>query len=177
MDESTVLILGCEGSGKSVLVRQLKNLKKPLSSEELFDTQPTTGVEVDRIVYKKTKIFLRELGGNIIPVWPMYYKKSIAAVFLVDASDTSRLSESCLELYKILSHTDLLGKPVLLLLNKSDSPCCIPRPILSQVLLLDSLLQGASHRLQILDASAVTQAHVLATLQWLLHVSQLKTAD
>jgi len=75
-----LLILGCSGAGKTLLVQRIKNVcnEGVSDSKELpklsRTTSSTVGVELDRVQYKKSKLVLREVGGPMMSTWPAYLK-------------------------------------------------------------------------------------------------------
>ncbi|KAK3444420.1 hypothetical protein EUGRSUZ_A00332 [Eucalyptus grandis] len=115
--EAKILFLGLDNAGKTTLLRILKD-------ERLVQHQPTqflTSVEL-RVGKINFKAF--DLGGRRIArgVWPDYYAKVDAVIYVVDACDRERFAESKRELDALLSDEALPKVPFLVLRNKIDIP-------------------------------------------------------
>jgi GTPase SAR1 family protein len=59
----------------------------------------------------------------MLQLWPEYFKDCGLLLFVVDVSQTTQLSASCVELYHALGAEALRETPVLIFLNKIDLPC------------------------------------------------------
>mmetsp|Transcript_22152 Transcript_22152/g.36699 ORF Transcript_22152/g.36699 Transcript_22152/m.36699 type:complete len:175 (+) Transcript_22152:80-604(+) len=166
-----ILVLGCSGAGKSLLVKQLKNIASNgfASPLEACDSQPTIGVELDKIQIRKKRIDVRELGGTLVEVWPKYFPASLAVIFVVDASDPVMLSSAVVELHSLLADQALLRNPFLLLFNKSDAPLICPELVLSEIFRLDDIKRHRPNDdfFKVVHGSTVTGEHIQEILQWL----------
>ena len=67
-------------------------------------------------------VTIYDLGGSrsFRGIWPKYYHEVHGFIFVVDSSDPSRLSECSSVLQGMLGHSQVQGKPILLLANKAD---------------------------------------------------------
>ena len=69
-----------------------------------------------------------DLGGHkqIRRIWKDYYEAVDAVVFMLDASDISRLAEAKSELQLVIKDEDLRRRriPILILANKIDAQVC-----------------------------------------------------
>lgn len=120
--EHKVLILGVDGSGKTTILERMKNLflgLEMLPKEKIF---PTVGLNLASIELPKAKLVFRDLGGekSLRSIWDKYYSDVNAIVFVIDASNTQRLSESELVFESLTLNPQLLRLPFLVLLNKQD---------------------------------------------------------
>ncbi|KAK3285909.1 hypothetical protein CYMTET_6502 [Cymbomonas tetramitiformis] len=92
-DRCDVLVLGVQGCGKSLLVRRVLNIAQNSSgssSEKLdFDVVATIGVELQRMVHKRGKILMREVGGGMLPIWAQHMRDWRMLIYVIDASDPS----------------------------------------------------------------------------------------
>lgn len=106
----TLLVIGLDNSGKSTLLGALQGEIDPF-------TVPTVGFStpVKKSLFGVQCVFY-DLGGGarIRGVWPSYFADVHGVVYVVDAADGPRLSESAEELKSALSHPRVMGKPVLM---------------------------------------------------------------
>ena len=67
-------------------------------------------------------VTIYDLGGtkSFRGIWPKYYHEVHGFIFVVDSSDSGRLSECSSVLQGMLGHSQVQGKPILLLANKAD---------------------------------------------------------
>jgi GTPase SAR1 family protein len=135
-----LLVLGPEGSGKSMVIRGLNELndepatndngstmvgaKEPISES----TIPTVGVNLSHIEFKSTAVSsttitldVREIGAAMASRWDCYLEDCAALLFVIDVSDLGSLASSFVLLYEVLSNKEYLAnKPLAILLNKLD---------------------------------------------------------
>ncbi|KAK3444421.1 hypothetical protein EUGRSUZ_A00331, partial [Eucalyptus grandis] len=115
--EAKILFLGLDNAGKTTLVGILKD-------ERLVQHQPTQFPTSVELCVAKIKFKAFDLGGREITrrVWPDYYAKVDAVIYVVDACDRERFAESKRELDALLSDEALAKVPFLVLGNKIDIP-------------------------------------------------------
>ena len=79
-----ILLLGCEGAGKTLLCRHLQRMtsRKPPAAALDTNTQPSIGVELLDVAHARRVFSLREVGGAMQPVWPRYFDNCRMVVFL-----------------------------------------------------------------------------------------------
>lgn len=77
---------------------------------------------VGKISLPSTTLHFFDLGGqrDIRSIWPKYYDECHAVVFVLDAVDQSRLSETWEVFDEVINSPRLLNLPLLLLANKQD---------------------------------------------------------
>ncbi|KAF4315770.1 hypothetical protein BBO99_00009144 [Phytophthora kernoviae] len=193
----TGLVLGLDGAGKTLLMRQLTAqlvhkqksvldrlatfLFSPCSNH--FDrfkvddgpvaidanTQPTVGVEHWTLPLDGGRACtLREVGGQLLPMWPAYFESCHFWLFLVDASNATQLAAAAVELFAVLNMDEMRIKPKLLVLNQIDANFIIDDAVLQTYLCLDRLLsEPDSGPVQILKTSALTGENTEQILKWL----------
>ncbi|TGZ71268.1 hypothetical protein CRM22_002742 [Opisthorchis felineus] len=133
--EIYLVILGLDNAGKTTTTRSIKGISSDLVA-------PTVGF--DRIEFSNGKfhVNLYDLGGGrtIRDIWKTYFAEVHGIIFVVDSSDTERLNECRTVLSKLLAHSSVSGKPVLLLANKKDVAEALDEPELIEALKLDQLV-------------------------------------
>ncbi|KAF8059665.1 HAK2 [Scenedesmus sp. PABB004] len=94
----TVLVVGPEGAGKSVLLQRLADLARPASCGTSATgrvhplapppTLPTVGTELRRLRPSRRHLprglVLREVGGAMQPLWPHFYAEAAAVLFVAE---------------------------------------------------------------------------------------------
>ena len=140
-------MLGSEGSGKSFLIRKIKeyfenasNLKNSKSNSRHNESdstdilkseyvKPTVGVDLVTIESPNiNKLKLREVGSPMLNKWVSYYSECDAIILVVDISDTGSFASSYTLILEILSHQYDIAKdtsvssqkPIILACNKLD---------------------------------------------------------
>lgn len=175
MSGCSCLILGAEGSGKTLLLKKLRVLSghkdsgnQEASSSCVLPTIPTVGTNVEELsLGRNLRCSLREYGGSMAPVWSKAYDDAQVVIYVVDASDFTRLSAATVLFLEALASEGLREKPFLLFLNKTDSPFCKSLVELKSVMRLDEVMENASQRITVVHGSCVTSEGLSDVLQWL----------
>ncbi|EEY62279.1 uncharacterized protein PITG_14211 [Phytophthora infestans T30-4] len=175
----TGLVLGLDGAGKTLLLRQLmaqvvrkqKTVMERIDGDLVVDqnTQPSVGVEHWSLPLDGGKACtLREVGGQLLPMWPSYFASCHFWLFLVDASNATQLAAAAIEFFSIHSVDEMKYKPKLLVINQIDASFVIDDTVLQTYLCLDRLLaEPDSGPVQIIKTSALTGENVAQILKWL----------
>lgn len=173
------LILGCSASGKTLLVRQLREVatlralatsrrgrrkaqersKSPVS----IDTRATIGVEIDTC----GKTMLREVGAAMAPMWPAFFAACTALVFVIDASNAAQLPEAAIELWSILASPHIKTKPVLVVFSKVDIPCMITQEALKDYLRIEAIRSEHGASLRVVSANLLSRESCAPILDWI----------
>jgi len=173
------LVIGAEGSGKSLLLKRLKWLSQQrmhrvkksakLSFPIAPATIPTVGTNIEALdVDAKRKVTVRELGGAMAPIWADSYEDCRCVVFMIDRSNIMRLSATTILLLEALSSDALKSKPFLLVLGKSDLSNIVSLRETSNILRLDDLKQTCTQPIDISEASCYNGEGVHYILEWII---------
>lgn len=108
-------MLGLDSAGKTTILYRLQ-------IGEVVSTIPTIGFNVETVQYQNIKFQVWDLGGqsSIRPYWRCYFPNTSAIIYVIDSSDTDRLTTSRTELLTMLSEDELKGVPLLVFCNKQD---------------------------------------------------------
>ncbi|KAL7419701.1 ADP-ribosylation factor protein 3 [Cryptotrichosporon argae] len=123
-DEYSVVIIGLDNAGKTTMLEQIKTLYNPVPGMPPDKIGPTVGQNIGKISLPSTTLHFFDLGGqrDIRAIWEKYYDECHAVVFVLDAVDQARLSETWEVFDTVLNSPRLLNLPLLLLANKQDAP-------------------------------------------------------
>ncbi|XP_029035544.2 ADP-ribosylation factor-like protein 13B isoform X1 [Osmia bicornis bicornis] len=110
-----LLIVGLDNAGKTSVLNCI-------SGELDKSVLPTMGFRTVSLKYKSYVVKIYDIGGSsqIRSLWPKYYNSIHGLIYVVDASDISRLTENKVVFGELISHEYISGKPLLLLANKQD---------------------------------------------------------
>eukprot|EP01029_Cantina_marsupialis_P029197 TRINITY_DN779929_c0_g1_i1.p1 TRINITY_DN779929_c0_g1~~TRINITY_DN779929_c0_g1_i1.p1 ORF type:complete len:188 (+),score=22.78 TRINITY_DN779929_c0_g1_i1:33-566(+) len=172
-----ILVLGSSGAGKTLFVRRLRAIFSKDSEEFNKKTVPTTGFEMDTLEYKKSELTFREIGSCMMPMWPKYFKKSDAIIFVVDGCNQAQVCESSVEFLNLVGHPDIENKAVLVLINKIDSRECLSTEELASCMMLEEVLESPACRCSIHFArcSALTGEQCNEVLDWVAEETYLES--
>ncbi|EHH58421.1 hypothetical protein EGM_08272 [Macaca fascicularis] len=157
------LLLGATGVGKTLLVSS-RDGKGDLG--EPPPTRPTVGTNLTDIVAQR-KITIRELGGCMGPIWSSYYGNCRSLLFMMDASDPTQLSASCVQLLGLLSSEQLAEASVLILFNKIDLPCYMAMEEMKSLIRLPDIIACAKQDITTAEISAREGTGLAEVLAWL----------
>lgn len=117
-----VLILGLDDAGKTTFLEQLRSIYSGTPSPQEMNIPPTVGLNIGKMDVNRAKIVFWDLGGQVglRVLWDKYFSDAHALVYVVDATNKTRLQESHRELGNIMADKELAGAPVLVMVNKQD---------------------------------------------------------
>lgn len=127
---------------------------------------PVIGFSVETVVYKSLDFICWDLGGQarVRALWRHYYRIAEAVVFVVDASDISRLDEVRSELQMLEDEEWLAGCPFLVFAHKQDRAHALPPAQIAKELGVERLQQ----RPWCVQGSSVVQRFgIVEGLDWL----------
>nr|BAT46523.1 ADP-ribosylation factor-like 16 [Tokudaia muenninki] len=163
------LLLGAAGVGKTLLVKRLQQLSSGDGKGDLGEpppTRPTVGTNLTDIVAHR-KITIRELGGCMSPIWSSYYGNCHSLLFMMDASNPTQLSASCMQLLGVLSAEELAKASVLILFNKIDLPCYMTMEEIKSLIRLPDIIACAKQNIATVEVSAKNGTGLSTVLLWL----------
>ncbi|NWV48884.1 ARL16 protein, partial [Daphoenositta chrysoptera] len=162
----TFLLLGAAGGGKSLLVRRLRHIRRARGAPGSRAPVPQVGTNLTDLRLPR-KVTVRELGGCMGPIWPSYYSECSALLFVVDASNPTQVSSSCIQLLSVLSAAPLASVPVLVLFNKIDLPCYMSLVEMKSLFRMQDIVSCATQPITMLETSARDGTGLADVLQWL----------
>ncbi|NXY62652.1 ARL16 protein, partial [Callaeas wilsoni] len=169
----TFLLLGAAGGGKSLLVRRLRHIPRARGHWGGGEGRAGRRAPVAQVGTNLTdlrlprKVTVRELGGCMGPIWPSYFSECSALLFVVDASNPTQLSSSCIQLLSVLSAAPLASVPVLVLFNKIDLPCYMSLVEMKSLFRMQDIVSCATQPITTLETSARDGTGLADVLQWL----------
>ena len=85
-------------------------------AETFADVTPTVGFSKFVTKHHGMTVNIYDLGGSsrIRDIWHNYFAESHGVVYVIDASDISRMQEAKQSLTALMKHSLLRGKPLLL---------------------------------------------------------------
>ncbi|NWH82515.1 ARL16 protein, partial [Piaya cayana] len=171
----TCLLLGAAGGGKSLLARRLRHIRRgPGRQGHRGGHGGDRGTRGETIVGTNLtdlqlprRVTLRELGGCMGPIWPSYYGECSALLFVVDATNPTQVSSSCILLLSVLSAETLAAVPVLVIFNKIDVPCYMSLVEVKSLFRMQDIISCATQSITVLETSARDGTGLADVLQWL----------
>lgn len=110
------LMLGLDNAGKTTILYSLK-------LNEIVNTIPTIGFNVETVNYKNLNLTIWDIGGQekLRKLWRHYYTNVNVLIYVVDANDRDRIKESSDELHCLVNEDQLKDIDcVLIYCNKLD---------------------------------------------------------
>jgi len=105
-----VLCVGGVSSGKTFL---LQHVTDPANANVDIATQPTVGVNIFQLARKqpgsrklKQTVDIRELGGELCPLWTTYVKNEENVIFVIDSENVSQVSQIGVKLAECLGQLE-----------------------------------------------------------------------
>ncbi|KAE9416995.1 hypothetical protein Angca_004364 [Angiostrongylus cantonensis] len=159
----SVIVVGLDNSGKTTMLNYLRT-----PETRMTQIAPTVGFSVANFITNNFNFTAFDMAGQgkYRNLWETYYVNSQAVIFVVDSADRLRMAVARDELWMILDHKDVAGRPVpiLVLANKMDLKDAMTSAEISTSLGLD-LIRG--HKWNIHGICALNGAGIQRALEWL----------
>eukprot|EP01029_Cantina_marsupialis_P005160 TRINITY_DN1552_c0_g3_i1.p1 TRINITY_DN1552_c0_g3~~TRINITY_DN1552_c0_g3_i1.p1 ORF type:complete len:178 (-),score=48.32 TRINITY_DN1552_c0_g3_i1:148-681(-) len=158
--QKRVLMLGLDAAGKTTTLYKLK-------LDEVVNTMPTVGFNVETVKYKNVEFNVWDIGGQDVlrRLWRYYYVGNHALIFIIDSTDPDRLELAKEELWKLLEEEELKDCCLLVYANKRDLSRAIPLSTIKDTLGLDRLTGKRKWAIQ--PCSAKTGDGLYEGLDWM----------
>ncbi|XP_066143759.1 ADP-ribosylation factor-like protein 16 [Euwallacea fornicatus] len=159
-----VLCIGPESSGKSLLLKKIKN---PDYVDKTTTSVPTVGTDIQNLRIDEKLYTIREVGGTLAPLWPKYFADVGKVMYVVDASNLCQISAAGVLLYTVLVHPLLQKARFLLVLTKMD---CSYRQMRNEALLMLQMKRLQSEirqKINIVEASAISGLGREEIIKWI----------
>lgn len=119
--ERRVLLLGLDGAGKTSIMNQVCVANGDQESYTV-PPQPTKGSAVYRIKNAANSYNVWDIGGADATrkYWASFLQDTDLLIFVVDASDTNKLSTAVSTLKQLLGDSRMDTVPILVIANKQD---------------------------------------------------------
>nr|XP_006822404.1 PREDICTED: ADP-ribosylation factor-related protein 1-like isoform X2 [Saccoglossus kowalevskii] len=127
-DEFFILILGLDNAGKTTFLEQTKTqFNRNYKGLSLSKITTTVGLNIGKIDIGSVRLMFWDLGGQeeLQSLWHKYYAESHGVIFVVDATDETRLEDSWRAFDEMIESEALVGVPILVLANKQDIQGCL----------------------------------------------------
>ena len=149
-----------DNAGKTTILYRLQ------VDEEIGQTVPTIGFNVETLSYQNIKFQVWDLGGqtSIRPYWRCYYPNTDAIIFVVDSSDTDRLAIAKQELHAMLEEEELKDAILLVFANKQDMKGALKASQISEALALHTI---KNRQWSIQETSATKGKGLFEGFDWL----------
>eukprot|EP01017_Pseudomicrothorax_dubius_P021347 TRINITY_DN23030_c0_g1_i1.p1 TRINITY_DN23030_c0_g1~~TRINITY_DN23030_c0_g1_i1.p1 ORF type:complete len:180 (+),score=32.26 TRINITY_DN23030_c0_g1_i1:18-557(+) len=126
--KTRILLVGLDGAGKTTFLYKLK-------LNELVQTAPTIGFNLEYLNYKNLHMTIWDVGGQqrIRRLWTNYFANTDAIIFMLDSADEERIEIARDELHNMLESEELPRAHLLVFANKQDIGKMTPSEIESKL--------------------------------------------
>lgn len=164
----TVGVFGCDNAGKTTTIRGLCG--------EIQDPEQGATFGMKSYLHKEGSrtIKLLDLGGGqkFRKFWQNNFPEMHGMIFVIDAACPERFNESAGELFEMLTHPLVEGKPVLILANKQDLPGARSQGALAKEMELNEKLTAKKWQIQecvalIQEEGAAVDSRLHQGVDWL----------
>ena len=117
-----VIIFGLENSGKTSLVHCLKTSTRIDQASQSISTHGIIGMNIHLDIQTNLNLLIFDCGGckHQRHIWPHLMNDSDVILFTIDSYDETCFSDAKQALFDLLTDESVVGKPLLIILTKSD---------------------------------------------------------
>lgn len=135
--EARIVFLGLDNAGKTTLLHMMRDGK-------FLVHEPTRHPQYEELIINQMTIKAHDLGGHKAArrLWKQYFANVDGVVFIVDSTDTKRLTESAEELQALFEEPALENVPFAILGNKIDLAGTTTELQLKQALNIENACTG-----------------------------------
>ncbi|XP_071447334.1 ADP-ribosylation factor-like protein 16 [Hetaerina americana] len=161
-----ILCLGPKGSGKTLLLKKLKQDEK---IDATSSTVPTVGTHFTTVQLDNLKeVTIREIGGAMTPIWKSYFTGVKKIIYVVDASNLCQISAAGVLFYELIADPVLATAKILLVLTKMDVSYRQMRNEALLMMQLARLKREEFHRdISVIEASGMSGQGIEELRKWL----------
>ncbi|XP_040065851.2 ADP-ribosylation factor-like protein 16 [Ixodes scapularis] len=164
--------IGPSGSGKTTLLKRLEqHMDGRGRTSEMEIPRPTVGVNMTKLKIKKKAFSVREIGGQMAPLWPQQCAGALGLVYVVDSSNLQQFSASVVLLLDLLNLESLRDVPFLVVFNKVDAYLAVPLDEYKTAFRLNDILEVASQPLRVVQTSCLTEYGLDEVVVWLSEIT------
>lgn len=117
-----VIIFGLENSGKTSLVHCLKTSTRIDQASQSISTHGIIAMNIHLDIQTNLNLLIFDCGGckHQRHIWPHLMNDSDVILFTIDSYDETCFSDAKQALFDLLTDESVVGKPLLIILTKSD---------------------------------------------------------
>ena len=176
MSSKTILVLGPEGTGKSLLLKRIRQISlegENAAFNDIPSTVPTVGTNILKAEFDQQTLEMREVGGVMAPIWKNYFKGIHGIVYVVDASNQFQVSASCMLLLNLLANEKLSNVPFLLVFNKIDCTLNLSLADMKFLFRLSDIKANATQKFDVIESSNMDVGKTRGIVNWMLKLEIL----
>ncbi|XP_033216384.1 ADP-ribosylation factor-like protein 16 [Belonocnema kinseyi] len=160
------LCLGPVKSGKTLLMKRLQGD----AIDDATQTISTNGLNFFLVKNEQGQsgIIVREIGGNMAPLWKHYLEGVQKVIYVMDASNLCQISAVGILLYSLLVNPKLANASFVLVLSKMDLSYRQMRNEALLVLHFARLKRETRQNITIIETSSVTGQGIEDLRKWIL---------
>ncbi|KAI4489941.1 hypothetical protein M0804_004123 [Polistes exclamans] len=164
--EKRILLLGLDGAGKTSVMNQMRIIygdKRPYK----VPPKPTQGFTVYRIKCGSFTYNVWEIGGaeSNREFWSTFLQDTDLLIFMVDASNTNKLSLAVSTFKQLLGDTRIDTVPILVVANKQDIPGALLPHQVKEALDVESI-SPHKHKVEVIGCQTRPLPDLLSEYTW-----------